>query len=427
MKTKKYDIFISYRRDVGAQYARILQLMLIQRGYKVFLDYDELKDGTFSDRIIEAIRQSEVFMPVLSAGSMKRCANDGDWVRREIMFAVEQGKHFVPVNPDRSFDGVPEEAPEELKMAIEGNQHSEVSFGQLLGASVDHMITSRLVDIVGSRQRETKTDADFDAARETLRRMDAHHRFMKRLAVIGVSAAVLIVLVTCLLYWQRTSRKEKLEKMRTEINERHSDLLLQLSPDLTATQMAAIDTLLTNMSEVYPDSIRISQFEYTVGLWHEISGEPFDESERHLPMTNVSYADIYLHLMTLNDLTNLNFELPSVETWEYAAHGGANKETTVYSGSDDAEQVSWNKTNSGSHAHPSDGQQGKLPNYLDLFDMSGNVAELCNTPFDDSGRYTVCGGDYESPVNDVAIGSRRGIAPDEKNGRVGFRVTIRKP
>ena len=42
MATQQYDIFISYRRTGGAQYARILQLMLTQRGYKVFLDYDEL-------------------------------------------------------------------------------------------------------------------------------------------------------------------------------------------------------------------------------------------------------------------------------------------------------------------------------------------------------------------------------------------------
>ena len=44
---QKYDIFISYRRTDGAQYARILQLMLAQRGYKVFIDYDELTDGKF--------------------------------------------------------------------------------------------------------------------------------------------------------------------------------------------------------------------------------------------------------------------------------------------------------------------------------------------------------------------------------------------
>ena len=95
-RNRKYDIFISYRRDGGAQYARILQLMLIQRGYKVFLDYDELTDGVFSDKIRAAIKEAPVFMLVLSKGSMKRCANDGDWVREEITLAVDQQKHIVP-------------------------------------------------------------------------------------------------------------------------------------------------------------------------------------------------------------------------------------------------------------------------------------------------------------------------------------------
>ena len=45
MAEKKYDIFISYRRDDGAQYARILQLELEKYHYNVFLDYEELTDG----------------------------------------------------------------------------------------------------------------------------------------------------------------------------------------------------------------------------------------------------------------------------------------------------------------------------------------------------------------------------------------------
>lgn len=39
MADHKYDIFISYRRVGGAQYARILQLMLIQRGYNIWKQY----------------------------------------------------------------------------------------------------------------------------------------------------------------------------------------------------------------------------------------------------------------------------------------------------------------------------------------------------------------------------------------------------
>lgn len=106
-KLQRYDVFISYRRDGGAQYARTLQLMLEMRGYRVFLDYDELVDGQFSPKIEAAIHNSTIYMIVLSKGSMARCANEGDWVRLEIEQALKANKRLVPVNPDGTFDGIP--------------------------------------------------------------------------------------------------------------------------------------------------------------------------------------------------------------------------------------------------------------------------------------------------------------------------------
>lgn len=422
----KYDIFISYRRDGGAQYARILQLMLIQRGYKVFLDYDELRDGTFSDRIKAAIKAAPVFMLVLSAGSMARCVNEDDWVGKEIMLAVQESKHFVPLDPDRTFDGVPKGVPVTIKEAIEGNQHSEVSFGQLLGASVEQMIADRLIEKLGARTSLEKKDADFDAAKETLRRIDAHNRFMKRLGVFGVVAAIMIVLATCVMYWWHIREIEALEKMRTELQEKYKGFHLQLNTDLTMAQMETIDTMLANMSEVYPDSIWMSQFEFTVDQWNIINNEPYDETLKNMPMTNVSYGDIYSFLGKLGDMTNLTIELPSAEVWEYAAHGGSNDETTLYVGDDDVNKVAWYKDNSDGHVHPSDGQQEKDPNMLDLYDMSGNVNELCNTPFGDSELFTICGGDYDSPASEVTVSSRKGFDTNAKDKHVGFRIIIRK-
>lgn len=434
MKDNKYDIFISYRRVGGAQYARILQLMLIQRGYKVFLDYDELTDGIFSDKIRAAIKEAPVFMLVLSGGSMARCANDGDWVREEITLALRQGKHIVPVNPDNGFDGFPDQMPEELKEAIGSHQHSEVSFGQALGVTIDLIIKNRLVPTLGERTSLEKKDEDFASAQETLRRQDAHNRFMKRLGVVSALVMIAVVLGTCLWFWKNQNDKDNAEAeaaalaaMRTDLQEKHKVFLLQLNQDLTKQQMATIDTILSNMTEVYPDSVWMSQFEFWVSQWYGIKGEPYDEAQAHMPMTNVSYADIYMFLGDLGDMTNLNVELPSAEVWEYAAHGGANLETTLYAGNDDVEKVAWYKDNSDGHAHPSDGQQDMEPNLLDLYDMSGNVSELCNSPYGDSGLYTVCGGDYESPATEVTAASRKGLDTTAKDRHVGFRIIIRKP
>ena len=434
MKDNKYDIFISYRRVGGAQYARILQLMLIQRGYKVFLDYDELTDGIFSDKIRAAIKEAPVFMLVLSGGSMARCANDGDWVREEITLALRQGKHIVPVNPDNGFDGFPDQMPEELKEAIGSHQHSEVSFGQALGVTIDLIIKNRLVPTLGERTSLEKKDEDFASAQETLRRQDAHNRFMKRLGVVSALVMIAVVLGTCLWFWKNQNDKDNAEAeaaalaaMRTDLQEKYKGFMLQLNQDLTKQQMATIDTILSNMTEVYPDSVWMSQFEFWVSQWYGIKGEPYDEAQAHMPMTNVSYADIYMFLGDLGDMTNLNVELPSAEVWEYAAHGGANLETTLYAGNDDVEEVAWYKDNSDGHAHPSDGQQDMEPNLLDLYDMSGNVSELCNSPYGDSGLYTVCGGDYESPAAEVTAASRKGLDTTAKDRHVGFRIIIRKP
>jgi hypothetical protein len=434
MNQTKYDIFISYRRDGGAQYARILQLMLIQRGYNVFLDYDELTDGVFSEKIRAAIKEAPVFMLVLSKGSMERCANDGDWVREEITLAVNQQKHIIPVNPDNGFDGFPKGMPERLKDSIGSHQHSEISFGQALGATIDLMIKNRLAPTLGERDSQAHKDEDYVTAQDSLRRIDAHNRFMKRLSIACAVMVIAIVLGTCLWFWRHQNVKAKLDsevaeltEMRNELEKKWSGFQLQLSPSLTMRQMNTIDTILTNMSEVKSDKLWMGQFELTKGQWYGILGGDYGETQKSMPMTEVSFGEICMTFLdSLRNMTNIYFDLPSVEEWKYAAHGGENKETYLYVGDDDVNKVAWYKENSGGKAHPSDGRQGMEPNMLDLYDMSGNISELCNSRYDDSGMYTICGGDYDSPASEVTATSCKGIDTNTKDKHVGFRIIIRK-
>ena len=175
MKTK-YDIFISYRRDGGAQYARILQMMLQQRGYTVFLDYDELKDGVFSEKIEQAIAQAPIFIFIMSEGALNRCVNEGDWVRREIEMALKLKKHIIPVNPDGKYRGEPDNLPEDIKHMATALQHSEISFGQTLGITVDFMISQRIVPTVGERTPMGHLENDPEAIKKILRDYDAKLR-----------------------------------------------------------------------------------------------------------------------------------------------------------------------------------------------------------------------------------------------------------
>ncbi len=436
MNDKKYDIFISYRRDGGAQYARILQLMLSQRGYRVFLDYDELRDGNFNDKIKNAIKEASIFMIVLSEKSLERCVNDGDWVRREILMAVEEGKHIIPINPDNTFDGTPEGVPDEIKRTIEQTQHSEIYFGQALGVMVDMMINERLVPDIGKRSKADDIDTEYDTAKETLKRIDKHHRFMKGLGVTGVVIAIAIILSSCLFFWQRwkqtkedKKKQEMLANMRSDIERNYRCFSPYLNQDLTQQQMEALEDILSKMVPVRPDTLWMSQYEFTVGQWYGIKDEAYDESQKDYPITDVSFGEIWKFVIDLSDMTNISFCIPSAEQWEYAAHSGSYHDTLLYSGSNSVDEVAWYKENSGGKTHQSNGQQGKNPNNLDLFDMSGNVGEVCNTPIvTETGEviYTVCGGNYASDPSQVTITSKTGVDPDKKDEATGFRLIIDK-
>ena len=97
-----YDVFISYRRQNGADDARLLQQALKARGYNVFFDYDSLRDGQFNETIDAAIDEAPVFILMMTNGALDRCAAPNDWVRHEIERALAKGRIIVPVAPSSS-------------------------------------------------------------------------------------------------------------------------------------------------------------------------------------------------------------------------------------------------------------------------------------------------------------------------------------
>ena len=90
------------------------------------------------------------------------------------------------------------------------------------------------------------------------------------------------------------------------------------------------------------------------------------------------------------------------------------------------------KGNSGGKKHKCDG--GLFANRCGLFDMSGNVSELCNSPYYQDATdgkqmaYKVLrGGNFSSPAEEVTISSRAPFDENDKgNDKVGFRLVIRK-
>lgn len=111
-----YDIFISYRRKgAGAGVAGELQAKLENLGYKVFLDVDEIGSGQFPEQIERAISECKDFILVLSPGTLDRCVEEEDWVRREILQAQNQNKNIIGVGLPGFFMPEDESLPGPLK------------------------------------------------------------------------------------------------------------------------------------------------------------------------------------------------------------------------------------------------------------------------------------------------------------------------
>ena len=120
----------------------------------------------------------------------------------------------------------------------------------------------------------------------------------------------------------------------------------------------------------------ISKYEVTQELWYAVmeSNQGSFEGKSLLPMASVSWEDCQTFIRKLNKLSGKHFRLPTEAEWEYAARGGNLSRGYKYSGSNTLDNVAWNKNNSDNMPHP---VGTKSPNELGLYDMSGNVHELC--------------------------------------------------
>lgn len=187
---KEYDIFISYRREGGKEYARNLTSELVSRGFHPFLDFDELKDGKFDKRITDAIESAPVFMFILSPGSLDRCVNEDDWVRKEILHAIEHKRHIVPVDIDKQFDAFPsaDDFPQAIKDALGQHQFSQIQTETLYKVSIDEMVKNRIQPAIDEYMREKQKAAGMTGAEIHIETdMDCHvQRFHRDMIVAKV-------------------------------------------------------------------------------------------------------------------------------------------------------------------------------------------------------------------------------------------------
>lgn len=122
---RKYDIFISYRREGGFDTAKHLSDLLTRDGYRVSFDIDTLRSGNFDTQLYERINQCKDFILIVDKHAFDRTIIDKiprekDWLRCELAYALQKNKNIIPIFLS-DINKFPDKLPDDIVGVIKKN------------------------------------------------------------------------------------------------------------------------------------------------------------------------------------------------------------------------------------------------------------------------------------------------------------------
>ena len=198
--------------------------------------------------------------------------------------------------------------------------------------------------------------------------------------------------------------------------------------------------------EVTVSEFYINRYEVTQLLWEAIMGEtPNDENDMqwedefgkgdNYPAYRISYDEVETFIGKLNEYTGLRFSLPTEAQWEYAAKGGKDTYYSLYAGGGNVLEVAWIDSNSDKCSEVGK----KNANGLGLYDMSGNVWEMCQDWYYDyteeavtdpvgeeynQGYKVFRGGSWNTNAQQARVTARYRQGIHYRDYNTGFRLVI---
>lgn len=188
-------------------------------------------------------------------------------------------------------------------------------------------------------------------------------------------------------------------------------------------------------SNVYCDSKFIQKND--INWRFDAYGKKRERKDYDHPVVHVSWNDAVAYAEWLSRKSGVAYRLPTEAEWEFAARGGQAGSGLEFAGSNTVGEIGWNGSNSGFNSHS---VKGKKPNELGLFDMSGNVWELCSDwyghyssdlvenpkgPSNGTARVRR-GGSWSGTSNNCRVSFRSYYVQDGRCASLGFRLARSK-
>lgn len=470
----KYDIFISYRRKDTGDKAEHLKDLLEQE-YKGRISFDrENLTGLFDVALAQRIDRCRDFL--LVAGKKSFVFGEKDFEQNQVdlyryLGACSQDEFeqkIVELGPNASIDFV----RIEIARALHRKDLNIIPIVPEATESFDFRKLNLPDDIMGIKRYEAvfysdNPDALFkDVVPKILHRLRTKAISPIRKFLSGM-ALLLLATLLCFGLWQLKKQQEEkmMQALRIE-TALNGEQYLNWSENITLEQLKAVNHILGNMvpieggsytmgaaknpngeydedvdvdletpqSEQVIASFWICKYEVSVSEWCKVMGIKYDAQQADMPMANVSFDECIDFCEKLNDLTGLEFRLPTEAEWEYAARGGTNADSTKYSGSDKPEEIAWYRRNSKGKPYVCDASHSPMhPNEVNVYDMSGNVSEWCSTDFHpynpdvptiDPEAKVIRGGNFDSEAYELTVYHRDPMNAHEKTATIGLRLVI---
>jgi len=169
------------------------------------------------------------------------------------------------------------------------------------------------------------------------------------------------------------------------------------------------------------NSFYIGKYEITQAQWDAVMGaNPSQYRGATLPVESVSWDEVQAFIRKLNDMTGLNYRLPTESEWIYAAKGGKYMGNYQYAGSNNIDDVAWyNKKHVRKAGTYPVGN--KRPNALGIYDMTGNVWEWCQDAL--KKKHIVRGGSWNDDSKTCKLKNSRKTS-DGRDDSIGFRIVL---
>lgn len=468
-----YDIFISYRRkDTGDKAEHLKDLLEPRFNRRISFDRENLT-GLFDVALARRIDTCKDFLLVLGKNSLS--FEEKDFLEEQVGLYKHLGscsldefeRKIIELGPNAPIDFV----RIEIARALNRKDINIIPIVPETSDNYDFSKTKLSPDIAGIKRYESVFYSDSpnalfkDVVSKIQPRLHSEpDRPWKKTLVL--LASILVVALACTGIWfvKDYMNTKAIEALKVEIA-LGGEQYFKWSDAITLEQITAIHHIHSNMEPVkggefmmganinadgsYDDDVDVDletpaskqsvgdfwmcKYEVSVGEWCSVMGLDYDEKLADMPKTDITFEECQAFCEKLFLLCGLEFRLPTEAEWEYAARAGKD---TKFAGSNNPDSVAWYGKNSGGKPHPCDASHSPMrANSFNLYDMSGNVSEWCNTdfrpyntniPIPDPNAKVIRGGNYDSESYGITVYHREPMCETDKTKTIGMRLVVSK-